>query len=165
MPTFLSYRASQFAAQNNLLQMFVAMSHWSVLRPLASAALSILDSYGEFSQISCCCPVSRRSCSFGSIGPVLSQAPADQRWSRCLGGLTQSPEYESHPVLQPGRDRDSSPMLMSLKPAHQPPCHQSQLYCGAQVRNRAHSLEGCSQRGQGQGSCSHTLRAGLPALS
>ena len=35
--------------------MFIAVSHWSGLRPLASATLSILDPHWDSSQISCCC--------------------------------------------------------------------------------------------------------------
>lgn len=39
------------------LQMFIAASHWSELRPLASSTSSILDPHQESSWISCCCPV------------------------------------------------------------------------------------------------------------
>ena len=55
------------------------MSHWFVLRPLASAALSILE-LQENSQILCCCPESWRSCGYGSAGPAPSHAPAVHRW-------------------------------------------------------------------------------------
>jgi hypothetical protein len=37
--------------------------------------------YWIISGIFCCCSVSWRSCSFGSIGP--SYAPADDKWHRC----------------------------------------------------------------------------------
>jgi hypothetical protein len=67
------------------LHMFIAMSHWSVSRPLASATLSILDLHGDSFQIVCCCPVSGRSCSSGSVGPALSSTPADDRWDGCWG--------------------------------------------------------------------------------
>ena len=50
------------------LQMSIAMSHWSGLRPLASAILSILDPHWVSSQILCCCSVSWRSCSLSSPG-------------------------------------------------------------------------------------------------
>ena len=43
--------------------MFIAMSHWSGMRPLASATPSVLDPHWVFSQISWLCPVSWRSCS------------------------------------------------------------------------------------------------------
>jgi hypothetical protein len=43
------------------LQMLTVMSHWSGSRPLASATLSILNHHCSISQISCRCPVSRRS--------------------------------------------------------------------------------------------------------
>ena len=45
----------------------IATSHWSGSRPLASATPSILDPHQDSSQISCCCPVSWRPCSFGSV--------------------------------------------------------------------------------------------------
>ena len=41
---------------------------WSVIGPLASATLSILDSHQDSFGISCHCPVQWRSCSFGSVG-------------------------------------------------------------------------------------------------
>ena len=40
------------------LQRSIAMSHWSGSRPLASVTPSVLDPYGNSSQISCCCSVS-----------------------------------------------------------------------------------------------------------
>ena len=40
--------------KNLYLQMFVALSHWSSSKPLASATLSVLDSQWDFSWISCC---------------------------------------------------------------------------------------------------------------
>ena len=71
---------------NTFLQMFIAVSHLSGSRPLASATLSILNPHWDSSQISCCCPVSQRSCSFGSVGLAPSPALADGRWGRCWGG-------------------------------------------------------------------------------
>jgi hypothetical protein len=74
------------------LQMFIAVSHWSVW------GLWLLLHYQSWiftgtnsSQISCCCPVSRRLCSFGSAGLALSHAPADPRGGRCWGRPTQNP--------------------------------------------------------------------------
>jgi hypothetical protein len=58
------------------LQMFIAMSHWSSMRPLASATPSILEPHWDSSSLSCWCPVSWRSCSFGSVGPAPSHTPA-----------------------------------------------------------------------------------------
>lgn len=50
---------------------------------LASATLSILESYWDSSQISCWCPVSWRACSFGSSMSVPSHT---QAVLRCWGG-------------------------------------------------------------------------------
>ena len=75
---------SQFVTQYNILcthlclQMLIAMSHWSGLRPLASATLYILDSNRD----SCCCAVSWRSCRFGCAGLTPSCTPAVHRWGR-----------------------------------------------------------------------------------
>jgi hypothetical protein len=51
--------------------------HWSGSRPLVSTTLSILDPHQDSSRISCCCPVSWRSSSFGSAGPAPSLTLAD----------------------------------------------------------------------------------------
>lgn len=56
------------------LQMFIAMSHWSGSGPLASA--TILYFHRAASQMCCRCPVSGRSCSFGSAGLAPSLTPA-----------------------------------------------------------------------------------------
>ena len=42
-----------YCSKQVYLQMFIAMSHWSGLRPLASAILSILDLYEKSSKIRC----------------------------------------------------------------------------------------------------------------
>jgi hypothetical protein len=73
------------------LQMFIAMSHWSGSRPLASLTPSILDAHPDSSQLSCCCSVSWRSCSFGTAGLALAWFPIIYKWYRCWGGTTQSP--------------------------------------------------------------------------
>lgn len=51
---------------------------------------SILDPYWDSSQISCCCSVSLKSCSIGTVGPSLSHAPTVCRWYRGWGGPTQT---------------------------------------------------------------------------
>ena len=66
------------------LQMFIAVSHWSGLRPLASSTPSILEPHQDFSQMSCCCPASWRSNSFGATVLALSCSPADHRCSRSV---------------------------------------------------------------------------------
>ena len=66
------------------LQMFIAMSHWSSMRPLASATPSILEPHWDSSSLSCWCPVSWRSCSFGSVGPAPSHTPAVHRKTHFL---------------------------------------------------------------------------------
>lgn len=50
--------------------MFIALSHWSGSKPLPSALPLIMGSLWSSSWISC--PVSWRSCSFGSVGLSLS---------------------------------------------------------------------------------------------
>ena len=61
------------------------------LRFLASVMTSILDPHQDSSQLSCCCPVSWRSCSFGTEGPASSHVPPVCRWCRFWGGPTQHP--------------------------------------------------------------------------
>lgn len=73
-------------AQTALLANVHSKSHWCGSRPLASATPSMLDPPHGFSQVSSCCPVSWRSCSFGSTGPAPSFAPAVNRWGRCWSG-------------------------------------------------------------------------------
>ena len=87
---------SQCLPQNALLttplcsQMAIAMTSWSGMRPLVSATLSILDPHWDSSWISCCCPVSWRSCSFGFESPATSCTPAVHWWSRCWSRPPQS---------------------------------------------------------------------------
>jgi hypothetical protein len=75
----------QFTLLSTLLclQMFIAMTHLSGVRPLASASLSILDPRWDSSRIHCCCPVSWRSCSFEPVGPAPSCTPAVHWWGTC----------------------------------------------------------------------------------
>lgn len=57
------------------LQVFIAVTPWSGTRPLASAALSVLEPHWDSSRIFCCYPVLWESCSFGSVGPAPSCTP------------------------------------------------------------------------------------------
>ena len=52
------------------LPMFIAITCWSGTRSLVSATRLILDPHWDSSWISCCCPVSWRFCSFGSVEPA-----------------------------------------------------------------------------------------------
>ena len=83
-----------------------AMSHWPGLRSLAFVTLSILDPYWNSSSgLSCCCPVSWRSCGFGFSG--LSNTPPVHRWGKVLVWTDSKPwiwawvvsELVSLPVL------------------------------------------------------------------
>lgn len=51
-------------------------------RPLTSATLSVLDSHQNSSQIFCSCPISWRTCIFGSARPAPSTV---HRWGNCWG--------------------------------------------------------------------------------
>lgn len=79
-----------FLSQQLCFSMFIAMSHWSGLMPLASATLSKLDLLLDSFQISCCCSESWWSYSFGMAGQAPSHAPG-HRWGKCWGRLTHSP--------------------------------------------------------------------------
>lgn len=57
-------------------------------KPLASGTPSLLDSHRNSTWISCCCPNSWRSWSYGSSGPFPSLSPASYRWGRCWGAPT-----------------------------------------------------------------------------
>ena len=70
------------------LEMLMAVSHWSGLRPLACATPSIPHQDSPQS----CCPMSWRFYSFGSSGLVLSHILAFHRWGRFWVGPTQRPE-------------------------------------------------------------------------
>jgi hypothetical protein len=65
--------------------MFIAMT-LSGTRPLATATLSILDPHRDSSQIDCCCPLSWRSYSLGSVGLAPSYIPTVHGWCRCWVG-------------------------------------------------------------------------------
>lgn len=82
------------------LQMHMALSHWCGWRPLASAITrSGLDPHMHSSRTSCCCcPVTWRSCSFGSAGQACP--PADHKWGKYLGGSTQKPRIWAREVVE-----------------------------------------------------------------
>ena len=67
--------------QQLYLQTFIAMSHWSGARPLAST-LSTLYPHWDSSQISCCCPVSWRT---SSAGQAFLGSLTVHRWDTCWG--------------------------------------------------------------------------------
>jgi hypothetical protein len=93
------------------LEIFVAMSHWSGLRLVASVKSSTLNHYQNFSQSFCYCSMSKRSCSFGSAELALSHCiPAVRRKSRCwmgqlraldldLGSRLSQPAFSLLPAL------------------------------------------------------------------
>ena len=56
------------------------MGHLSVLKPLDSTPLCIMDHHRALSRISCHYTVSWRSGSFGSAGLALSHVPVEHRW-------------------------------------------------------------------------------------
>lgn len=114
------------------------MSHWSGLRPLASATASILGSYWDFSSLSCCCSVSWRSWSFGSAGLSTSCAPAVHKWGGCWDGSTHSPG------------------LVLTHPAFLHPHYQGKLSSPALVS----SPNAVGIKGWGQFTWSHALRVG-----
>ena len=61
------------------MQMFIAMSHWSVSRPLASATPSVLDPHWDSCQISCWCTVLRDLKALGLQGqPFMLQQFIDR---------------------------------------------------------------------------------------
>lgn len=73
------------------LQRFIAVNHWFGLRTLALAILSVLDLPRETSQISCCCPVSCRYCSFGSSA---------QNFQRKAGKLLKTKHFSGIPIYR-----------------------------------------------------------------
>lgn len=103
----------------------IAVTGWSGKRPLASAALSILHPHGGSSQIAC--PVSRSSCSFGSVGLAPPCTPAVHRWGRLWGGPIQAPRsgpesYLSWSALLLPQGRLS---CNTLQPGPSLPCAQA----------------------------------------
>jgi hypothetical protein len=70
---------------NNLTYKCSLQWVWSGLRSLTSATLAILNPPWDSFLKSCCCPVSWRSYSFGSVGPVPSHTLADDKWNGCWG--------------------------------------------------------------------------------
>lgn len=120
------------------LQMFAAMSHWPVLRSLASATSSTLDPQWDSSQIACACPVSWRSCSFGSAGLALSLAPAVHRDGVDIGWANSEPWMEAWVVAELSAHCSCSSTVLISSPL------------------------AATSKEQGQLSCSHSLGAGSP---
>lgn len=73
------------------LQMFTAMSHWSSLRSLASATLSILNLLWDSSWVCFSCPLLWWFRSSVSAGPAFAHTPTIKRWGRCWSDPTQIP--------------------------------------------------------------------------
>lgn len=78
----------------------------------------------DSSQISCC-PVSWRSYSFGSIGPLPSYTPAVHRWGRYWGGSIQSPEPGPEKFMSLSDHKLSGPWCSSLANASEGQDHFS----------------------------------------
>jgi hypothetical protein len=95
-------------------------------RPLAFATLSMLDPHQDSSQLSCCCPVSWRACSFSSAGPAPSYHMLQQFIDGVHVGWANSKPWVWAWVLA---ELVSPPALLY-------PHHQGQLSCFAQVRRR-----------------------------
>ena len=116
-------------------------------------------------------PISWRSCSFGSLGPAPSPAPAVHKWDRCWDGPTQSPGSEpelnlswsggqlfctlttsvrssaspqpAHPIWKPARSQGQ--LFSSHALGQHPASQQGQLYYLSQERCRNHSPNYCRQ--------------------
>lgn len=125
-----------------------------------------------------CCPISWRSCCFGSAESSPSHAPADHRWSGCWGGPTQSPGFDpgwwqgwsacqfslilttmmsspelpwlAHPVQQGTTGSMGSPAFTPLGTAHPYLHHLGQFYWAAQVQQGAGSSFLNAATGDGQ---------------
>lgn len=113
----------------------------------------IIDSRWGSSWLSCCCPVSWRSCCFGSAGSSPSRAPIVHRSGGYCGGPTHSPSSgpgwnnllafahshfpdelsdtasASSPKITYRRSRASSPALRPSDPGAPHSHHQGHLYC------------------------------------
>lgn len=122
------------------LKVVMAVTPWSGLRPLWLLLLNLLELHWDSSRIACCCPVSCRHLSFGSVELAPSCLPATHQLGRCWGGTIQSsgpgPDgyliwsahqlfhihttmvsspalpWLTHPMLLPAPGRPSSPALM-----------------------------------------------------
>lgn len=87
-----SWSVSQWVPQYTLLSTLLCLQRVISLVP----SLWRLRLYQNWTltgtpRMSCGCPVSWSSCSFGSAGLTPSRAPAVHRRGRCWGGPTQSP--------------------------------------------------------------------------
>jgi hypothetical protein len=134
------------AASHLYFRMFIAMSHWSGSRPLASAILSVLESHWDLSLLSCCCPcvlefLQRWICRTNPSHPQQFLDGVDVGVGQLkvltlgLGG-----SWVAHPASSP------APPLPGPAPQH----HLASLPTAA------------TGKGQGQLSCSQALRAAHP---
>lgn len=134
----------------------------------------MLDSHGDPSWLSRCCPAMWRSCSFGSAGTALSHAAAVLRWSGYWGGPIQLwllawvwvvIGLASPPALPHRHHQDGTTVLFLLaQPMHQTarsgvcsPSHgpsgsprSYQLSSVAQVRRCPTLLNADAGEGEGQ---------------
>jgi hypothetical protein len=130
-------------------QSFTAMSQCSDWRPLASATLSILGPHRDSFWISCCCPVSWSSCSFGSLEESLHllQQFIDEVG---VGWANSEPWIWAWVVAE---------LIIPAALLH--PHHQGEL----SNTSLASSSNAIASKGQGQLSCSHAFGAGSSAPS
>jgi hypothetical protein len=135
------------------LQIYIAMSHWSSTRPLASAVLSTLNPQWDSCWRSCCWAVSRISINFcthrasplmqfiGREEVRIGQSPG---WSIWAGHAASSPtttpsaalSWLAYPMPQPARGRANSPTFMPSEQAHPHPQDSGPalLWCPGQVQ-------------------------------
>ena len=114
------------------LQTFIEVSYWSGSRSLASVTPSILDPHWDSSQLSCCCPLSWRSCSFGTVGLALSWVPtlADEidlgvGYDRALLYLYYQGKLSSTALARPPNAAISRRQLSCFPPLHPHCTHAS----------------------------------------
>ena len=92
------------------LRMFIALSHWSVSKPLASATVSIPDPRGK----PCCFPVSYRSSTPDrKLQDWPFHVPGDHNWNRCCGE-----EPTQSPGSGPGRELSESACQLAWIPTN-----------------------------------------------
>jgi hypothetical protein len=101
---------------------------WSGKRFLASPTLLILGPHWDSSHICCCCPVSWRSCSFGSVQSCASADVQGRCWGAPIKGLDLGLK---------GIWADQAAGCPALPTRI--PWNHSQIYPAAQARCRVHS--------------------------
>ena len=106
------------------------MSQWSGSRSLPSMTQLILNPHQASFQFSCCCPIPRSSCSFGSSGPAISRDPTvlpTQVKGERAEGIISTPITHSRQVI--------SPTLMPLgQLSHTPTTGPAPLCCPGRCR-------------------------------